>query len=107
MALLGDVALLKEVCHCGVGVRDYSPSHVGDSLFLFAFRTRCRKMAQWLRALVALAEDLVLVPAPTTATNGSSQLSLISVPGDSISSSGLQHHACLHTAMLPAMMLMD
>jgi hypothetical protein len=39
------VALLKEVCHCVSGFWDPLPSHVGASLLLFAFGTRCRSLS--------------------------------------------------------------
>ena len=46
MALLGGVALLKEVCHCVVGVlyglQMLKPHHVDESLLLPAFRSRSR-----------------------------------------------------------------
>jgi hypothetical protein len=34
------VASLKEVCHCGHGLKDSHPSCLEVSLLLFAFRTR-------------------------------------------------------------------
>ena len=47
VALLGGVALLEEVCHCGV-VSGFSCtqalSSADDSLFLTAFRSRCRTL---------------------------------------------------------------
>jgi hypothetical protein len=33
-------ALLKEVCHCGDGLRDFPPSHHKDSLLLASFGCR-------------------------------------------------------------------
>jgi hypothetical protein len=43
VALLGDVALLEEVCYCGGGLlREPPPSCLEASFLLFAFRARCR-----------------------------------------------------------------
>jgi hypothetical protein len=39
------VALLEEVCHCGSGLSNPPPSHVGASFRLFAFGTRCRTLS--------------------------------------------------------------
>ena len=44
VALLGGVALLEDVCHCGCGQWDPPPNHVGASL-LAAFRWRGRTLS--------------------------------------------------------------
>ena len=50
-------------------------------------------MAQWLKALAVLPDNLVWLPAPMS---NSTQPSVILAPGDLIPSSGLPGHLCTH-----------
>ena len=78
MVLLGGMALLEEVCHCGVGF---------GGLLLYSDSIHCQRELS-LAAWKTLSSDCHRIRMQ-------------------ISQLLLQHSVCLHTAMLPAIMIMD
>ena len=48
------IALLEEVCHCGGGLSDPSPSCLEDSPLVVLFGTRCRPLITMLPTLMIM-----------------------------------------------------